>query len=98
MIKIEAFCTKNNDIDQTDLNTGLKTQNVEELSLDLIFQNILSVQRFQAFFQKKIKLKHKKQNRLDRVLIFYVSSFTYDFSIYSNIYVQYFFRLKMVSP
>ena len=26
--------------DQTYLNTGLKTQNVEELSLDLIFQNI----------------------------------------------------------
>ena len=37
--KIEALCTKNKDFNQTYLNTGLKTQNVEELSLDLIFHN-----------------------------------------------------------
>ena len=36
-IKIEALYTKNEDFDQTCLNTGSKTQNVEELSLDLIF-------------------------------------------------------------
>ena len=32
----EAFCTKNEDFDQIYLNTGLKTQNVEKLSLDSI--------------------------------------------------------------
>ena len=35
----EAFCTKNIDFHQTYLNTGSKTQNVEELSLDMIFHN-----------------------------------------------------------
>jgi hypothetical protein len=39
LIKTEAFCTKNEDFDQTYLNTGSKTQNVKELSLDLIFHN-----------------------------------------------------------
>ena len=29
VIKIEAFCTKNEDFDQIYLNTGSKTQNVE---------------------------------------------------------------------
>ena len=37
--QIQAFCTKNEDFDQIYLNTGSKTQNVEELSLDLIFYN-----------------------------------------------------------
>ena len=37
--QIEALCTKNEDFYQTYLNTGSKTQNVEELSLDLIFHN-----------------------------------------------------------
>jgi hypothetical protein len=37
LIKIEAFCAKNEDFDETYLNTGSKTQNMEELSLDLIF-------------------------------------------------------------
>ena len=37
--KNEAFCSKNEDLDQTYLNAGSKTQNVEELSLDLIFHN-----------------------------------------------------------
>ena len=32
---------KNKDFDQTYLKTGLKTQNVEELSLDLLFHNIV---------------------------------------------------------
>jgi hypothetical protein len=40
LIKIKAFCTKNEDFDQIYLNTGSKTQNVEKLSLDLIFYNI----------------------------------------------------------
>ena len=39
MIKIFIFCAKSFNFDQTYLNTGLKTQNVEELSLDLIFHN-----------------------------------------------------------
>ena len=39
LIKIEAFCTKNEDFDQTYLNTGSKTQTVGDLSLDLIFHN-----------------------------------------------------------
>ena len=39
LIKIEAFCTKTEDFYQTYLNTGSKTQNVEEFSLDLIFNN-----------------------------------------------------------
>ena len=34
--KIEALCTKYEDFDQSYLNTDSKTQNVEELSLDLI--------------------------------------------------------------
>ena len=41
LINIEGFCTRNEDFDQTYLNTGSKTQNVEELSLDLIFHNNL---------------------------------------------------------
>ena len=36
---VEAFCTQNEDFDQIYLNTGSKTQNVEMLSLDLIFYN-----------------------------------------------------------
>ena len=39
LIKIEAFFTKNEDFDQTYLDTGSNTQIVEELSLDLIFHN-----------------------------------------------------------
>ena len=38
-IKIEALCTKSEDFDQTYLNTGSKTQNVEKLSLDPILYN-----------------------------------------------------------
>ena len=34
-----SFCTKYEDFDQIYVNTGSKTQNVEELSLDLIFHN-----------------------------------------------------------
>ena len=37
--QIEAFYTKDEDFDQIYLNTGSKTQNGEELSLDLIFHN-----------------------------------------------------------
>ena len=37
LIETEAFCTKTEDFDQTYLNKDSKTQNVEELSLDLIF-------------------------------------------------------------
>ena len=36
---IEKLLSKNEDFDKTDLKTGSKTQNVEELSLDLIFHN-----------------------------------------------------------
>ena len=35
----QALVTKNEDFDQTYLNTGSKTQNEEKLSLDLIFHN-----------------------------------------------------------
>ena len=38
--KLKLFAQKNEDFDQTYLNTGSKTQNVEELSLNLIFHNI----------------------------------------------------------
>ena len=37
LIKISIFCAKIFNFDQTYLNTGSKTENVEELSLDLIF-------------------------------------------------------------
>ena len=40
LIKIKAFCTKNEDFDQIWLNTGSKTQDVGKLSLHLIFYNI----------------------------------------------------------
>ena len=39
MIKIEAFSTKNEEFGQTYVNINSKIQNVEELSLDLIFHN-----------------------------------------------------------
>ena len=39
LIKIFIFCTKSFNFHQTYLKTGLKTQNGEELSLDLIFLN-----------------------------------------------------------
>ena len=50
LIKIEAFSTKSEDFYQTYVTTGLKTQNVEELSQDLIFhdnfwQNIKSFRK-----------------------------------------------------
>ena len=46
--QIEAFCTKYEDFDQTHLNKGSKTQNLEELSLDLIFHTNfwLTIKRF----------------------------------------------------
>ena len=39
LIKIFIFCAKSFNFNQTYLKTGLKTQNGEELSLDLIFLN-----------------------------------------------------------
>ena len=39
LIKIFIFCAKSYNFDQTYLNTGLKTQNAEEFSLDQIFHN-----------------------------------------------------------
>ena len=33
---MEAFCTKNEDFDQTYVNTGSKTQNVDELRVNFI--------------------------------------------------------------
>ena len=39
--QILIFCAKSFKFDQIYLNTGLKTQNVEKLSLDLIFHNNL---------------------------------------------------------
>ena len=39
LIKIEDIFSKNEDFGQTYLNTGSKAQNVEELTLDLIFHN-----------------------------------------------------------
>ena len=39
LIKIFIFCAKSFDFNQANLKTGLKTQNGEELSLDLIFLN-----------------------------------------------------------
>ena len=39
-MEIKALYTqKNEDFDQSYLNTGLKTQNVKELRLDLIFHD-----------------------------------------------------------
>ena len=58
MIKIEAFCTKNEYFDQMYLNTGSNTQNVEELSLDLIFHNHFWYSR--NFYKKKECVKAKK--------------------------------------
>ena len=39
LIKIFILCVQSFNFDQTYLNTGLKTQYLEELSLDLIFHN-----------------------------------------------------------
>ena len=38
-IKIFIFGAQNFNFDQTYLNAGLKTQNADELSLDMIFHN-----------------------------------------------------------
>ena len=37
--EIRYVSSKDEDFDQTYVNTGLKTQNMEELSLDLIFHD-----------------------------------------------------------
>ena len=47
-----AIIAKNEDFDQTYLNTGSKTQNVEELSLDLIFHN-----NIKSFSKQNLKKK-----------------------------------------
>jgi hypothetical protein len=46
LIKVFTFCGKTFNFDQTYLNTGSKTQNVKELSLDLIFHNNFWYQKF----------------------------------------------------
>ena len=57
---LEALCAKNEDFDQTYLNTGSKTQNVGELSLDLIFHNTFWL-NIKSFSKQKFKLRiHSK--------------------------------------
>ena len=63
MIKIEDFCAKNEDFDQTYVNTGSKTQNEEELSLDLIFDNNFW-QNIKSFSKQNSKWRiHSKPDR-----------------------------------
>ena len=63
MIKIFIFCAKSFNFDQTYLNTGLKTQNMEELSLDLIFHNNFWW-NIKSFSKKNSKLRiHSKPDR-----------------------------------
>ena len=64
--QIEAFGAKNEDFDQTYLHKGLgsKTQNVEELTLDLMFHN-----NFWAFWSKSFRKQNSKlriPSKLDR--------------------------------
>ena len=53
----EAFCTKNEDFDQAYVNTSSKTQNVEELRLDLIFHNNF-LQTIKSFSKQNSKLRN----------------------------------------
>ena len=56
-----SFFTKNEDFGQT--GTGSKTQNVEELSLDLMFNNNF-YQNINSFIKQNSKLRiHSKPNR-----------------------------------
>ena len=58
-----SFLHKNEDFDQIYLNTGSKTQNVEELSLDLIFNNNF-YQNIKSFIKQNSKLRiHSKPDR-----------------------------------
>ena len=63
LIKIEAFYTKNEDFDQIYLNTGSKTQNVEKLSLDLIFYNNLWYNIISFGNQNSKLIIHSKPDR-----------------------------------
>ena len=57
------MCTKNEDFDGTYLNIGSKTQNVEELSLDLIFHNNFW-KNIKNFSKQNSKLRiHSKPDR-----------------------------------
>ena len=61
--KIEAFWTENEDFDHTYLNTGSKTQNVEDLSLDLIFHKNFWY-NIKSFSKQNSKLRvHSKPDR-----------------------------------
>ena len=63
MIKIFIFCAQSFNFDQTYLNTGLKTQNVEELSLDLIFHNNFWL-NIKSFSKQNSQLRiHSKSDR-----------------------------------
>ena len=63
LIKIEAFYTKKENFDLTYLRTGSKTQNVEELNLDIWNFKILLV-NINSFSKQNSKLRiHSKRDR-----------------------------------
>ena len=64
LIKIFIFCAKSN-FNQTYLKTGLKTQNGEELSLDLIFLNHFSKLRIHSKLDKNQSKLNSSQNKKD---------------------------------
>ena len=75
MIKIEAFYTKNEDFDQKYLNTGSKTQNVEDLSLDLIFHdNLLSKIKKISKQNSKLRINSKPDINQSKLTVCSVES------------------------
>ena len=63
LIKIFIFCAQSFNFDQTYLNTGSITQNMEELSLDLIFYNNFWW-NIKSFSKQNSKLRiHSKLDR-----------------------------------
>ena len=71
MIKIEALCTKNEDFDQTYLNTGSKTQNVDLIFHKNFWQNMksYSTQNFKLRIQSKPDMN---QSKLRVCIVFWV--------------------------
>ena len=104
MTKIFIFYAKSFNFDQTYLDTGLKTQNVEELSLDLISYNNFWY-NVKSFSKQNSKLRiHSQLDRNQSKLTVCIGSSDRD--VQSNPYTENqiwtiiprFFLLKYINP
>ena len=75
IMEYQKLCAqKNEDFDQTHLNTGSKTQNVEKLSLDLIF-HINFWKNIKSFSKQNSVLRiHSKLDRNQSKMIHYLKN------------------------